>query len=186
MLTWNRCLNISFSHTLVSPPSHRNALALLIRAQEFSSLAIKSLAASAPSQEATPLRLDVSGSRLQNLQTFVQKTHLHTRALVELHNHSANSAIAARKNLTNAAPVVDSLNEYPGSGDVDLTRLVEWPPKLKPVPVKPLFFDTAWNYIDYPGQNPAMPAGVAKDKVGGGKEEAQQPASRGWFGFGKR
>jgi signal recognition particle subunit SRP68 len=104
-----------------------------------------------------------------------------------LHNHAANSAIAARKHLANAAPVVDSLTEYPGSGEVDLSKLVEWPPKLKPVPVKPLFFDTAWNYVEYPGKSPAVAVAATKgDAEGAKKEEAQQPASRGWFGFGRR
>jgi signal recognition particle subunit SRP68 len=81
---------------------------------------------------------------------------------------------------------VESLTEYPGSGKVDLTRLVEWPPKLKPVPVKPLFFDTAWNYVEYPGRTPAASATASKGEVNGAKEEPQQPASRGWFGFGRR
>lgn len=118
---------------------------------------------------------------------MIQQTHLHTRALVELHNHANNSAIAAKKNMASAAPVVESLNEYPGSGEVDLTKIVEWPPKLKPVPVKPLFFDTAWNYVDYPGKIPAAAVPAAQQRVNGKQEEEkQQPASRGWFGFGRR
>lgn len=186
-LTCARCLNISFSHIIVSPPSHRNALALLIRAEKFSSHANESLASSASLQESTALRLDISSSRLQNVHSLIQQSHLHTRALVELHNHAANSALAVRKNLASAAPVVEALNDYPGSGEVDLAKLVEWPPKLKPVPVKPLFFDTAWNYVEYPGKTPAAAAAAAaQDAVNGAREEQQQPASRGWFGFGRR
>lgn len=70
---------------------------------------------------------------------------------------------------------------------MDLQRLVEWPPKLKPVPVKPLFFDTAWNYIEYPGR-----ASEVDDSISGNDGEKMEgieedkPTTRGWFGFGRK
>jgi signal recognition particle subunit SRP68 len=100
-----------------------------------------------------------------------------------LHNCAANSALAAKKNFASAAPVIETLNDYPGNGVVELTKLVEWPPRLKPVPVKPLFFDTAWNYVEYPGKAPAVEK--VQDVVNGAKGE-DKPASKGWFGFGRK
>jgi signal recognition particle subunit SRP68 len=70
---------------------------------------------------------------------------------------------------------------------VDVTKLIDWPPKLKPVPVKPLFFDTAWNYVDYPGRMPAAASTASTaQQVANGTQEEQKPASKGWFGFGRK
>jgi len=67
---------------------------------------------------------------------------------------------------------------------VDLKKLVEWPPRLRPVPVKPLFLDVAWNYIDYPGTKSGGAENAEKtieDKSDGKGKEAR----KGWFGFGR-
>lgn len=134
-----------------------------------------------------PPKLDIDPSSLKSLSTHLQSLTLHHRALVELQNHTNYSAIAAQKHQTSAAPVVEKLNEYPASGHVDLNLLVEWPPKLRPVPVKPLFLDTAWNYIEYPGRANAVTSGTAAVKdattAAGKEEEKAQQKKKGWFGF---
>jgi len=81
-----------------------------------------------------------------------------------------------------------------------LTNLVTWPPRVEPVPVKPLFFDVAWNYIDYPGRAREVVESVKKGGVDGvGRDESageaveeaveeeqkETPKKRGWFGFGR-
>lgn len=89
---------------------------------------------------------------------------------------------AAAKDI-HVPPLVERLGEYPVE-DVDLTRLVNFPPNLQPIPVKPLFFDLAWNYIDYPGRGTAGVNGAPappKSAV----EEKKEPAKKGWFGFGR-
>ena len=105
------------------------------------------------------------------------------RALVELSN--ANEAAHKNKEGANRQPLVERLNEYPAKG-VDLKNLVSYPPQLEPVPVKPLFFDAAWNYIEYPGREvERVPENSAKD---GEKPSAtgQTPQQKkGWFGFGR-
>lgn len=66
-----------------------------------------------------------------------------------------------------------------------------YPPRLEAIPVKPIFLDVAWNYIDY----------LEKIAAGGDKNQQQQqrteevqeeqtqeeekPKKRGWFGFGR-
>ncbi|KAI7665616.1 hypothetical protein KC318_g7010, partial [Hortaea werneckii] len=72
-------------------------------------------------------------------------------------------------------------------------NLVQYPPKIQPVPVKPLFLDVAWNYIDYPGRTAEVPAAKAAapgqdTQMANGIEEkpaVEQPKKRGWFGFGR-
>jgi signal recognition particle subunit SRP68 len=128
------------------------------------------------------LKLDIAPSSLTSLASHLKSLTLHHRALVELQNHIENSALAAKKHLTSAAPVVERLGEYPAAGHVDLEKLVEWPPRLRAVPVKPLFLDTAWNYIEYPGrggekEKAGMVANVEEKADEGGKKK------KGWFGF---
>lgn len=79
------------------------------------------------------------------------------------------------------APLVERMDEFPIQG-VDLKNIVEFPPKMALIPVKPIFLDVAWNYIDYPGKTrqQAPAAAAAADT----REPAQQQ-KKGWFGFGR-
>lgn len=78
-------------------------------------------------------------------------------------------------------PLVARLDKYP-VGEVNLSRLVNYPPQLEPVPVKPLFLDVAWNYIDYPGTRKA----VANQQTSGQSTQSEKKQTkRSWFGFGR-
>ncbi|WPG97914.1 Hypothetical protein R9X50_00069700 [Acrodontium crateriforme] len=181
-----KCLNISYSHTLLG--NHLNALALLKRAQNL-------LASSEPlsSDRATggPPTLDISSYDSSSLRSHVSALVSRTHALVELHNLEANSA--SKNSGAGAAPIVQNLHAYPPPGThVDLRNLVSYPPKLEPVPVKPLFLDVAWNYIEYPGRKPAATFTSNKPvsrevEMSDGEEEQpkQEEKKRGWFGFGR-
>lgn len=68
----------------------------------------------------------------------------------------------------------------------DLKNLVTYPPKVEPIPVKPLFLDVAWNYIEYPGREREV-AGNGVNGPGGAARPAEEKkeAKKGWFGFGR-
>ncbi|KAH7128801.1 hypothetical protein B0J11DRAFT_279740 [Dendryphion nanum] len=177
-------LNLSHSHAFLSAP--KQALALTNRAFALASQAAaapRDVASSSPS--AGVPKLTVSEEQAQNLKASLQNLTHHYRGLVALGQLSGNSDVAAKSHLTNVAPVVERLNEYPASGTVDLRNLVTWPPKLKPVPVKPLFFDVAWNYVEYPGRAQTQEPETEKIHVDDTKEEASKPTKKGWFGFGR-
>lgn len=89
---------------------------------------------------------------------------------------------------------MERLDEYPalGSGGVDLLNLVTYPPRVEAVPVKPLFFDVAWNYIEYPGRTRSGDRGGGSGVVNGvgvgaaggdGRTEEKKESRKGWFGF---
>ena len=82
--------------------------------------------------------------------------------------------------------MIERLDEYPPEG-VDLTNLVTYPPKLQPVPVKPIFLDVAWNYIDYPGRpkKGIITATDNKLEETPPKLEPKKEVKKGWFGFGR-
>ena len=181
-----KCLNISYSHTLLG--NHRNSLALIKRAQDLlSAQPLSQSSDSAANSSATPT-LDISVETSTKLTDRVASLLSSTHALVELRSIEDATATTSAKNAVYAAPLIQNLNPYPAPGtQVDLSNLVTYPPKLEPVPVKPLFLDVAWNYIDYPGKQ-GKPAKEKQKPVVNGVSEASKDEpqkKKGWFGFGR-
>jgi signal recognition particle subunit SRP68 len=129
--------------------------------------------------------MEVSGEQTQTLKKNLENLNSHYRGVVALSQLFANSETASKAGLANAAPVVERLNEYPSSGSVDLKNLVTWPPKLKPVPVKPLFLDVAWNYVEYPGRAPQVQEPEPEKAPVEEKKKEKPQAKKGWFSFGR-
>ncbi|KAI9870330.1 MAG: hypothetical protein M1830_004366, partial [Pleopsidium flavum] len=163
-----------------------NALALLARALGFSSQSVSVKPPTSSSESGAPLKSEVSPDQAGSLQQSLQGLVSQHRALVELHNICSTSATADKKKANNTAPLIERLDEYPANG-IDLANLVTYPPKIEPIPVKPLFLDIAWNYIEYPGR--PLKAVQSGEKTGidgeGAKGEEKKEAKRGWFGFGR-
>lgn len=131
--------------------------------------------------DSSPPNISISSLEAQLLKDLLDGEVQRYRALVELSNLSSQN-----KETVTRQPLVERLNDYPAKGEVNLTNLVTYPPKLEPVPVKPLFFDAAWNYIEYPGREvePEAPSKAAEPAPAGkGEQPAQQ--KKGWFGFGR-
>jgi signal recognition particle subunit SRP68 len=176
-----RCLTIARSHALLSNP--KNALALLARASEKCNSAHSYLSTPMDTDSSSPPNINVSPTEVQSLKDLLDGEVQHYRALVELSNLSQTQTSSVNK-----VRLIERLSEYPAQG-VDFENLVFYPPKLEPVPVKPLFFDAAWNYIEYPGgevEKPAAQNGV-KGSSSAESESAEQTAQqkKGWFGFGR-
>jgi signal recognition particle subunit SRP68 len=55
---------------------------------------------------------------------------------------------------------------------LDFNNLVPFPPQMRAIPVKPLFLDVAWNYIQYP-----------QEKAEATETQPTEESRRGWFGF---
>ena len=178
-----RCLAIARSHSLLSQT--KNALALLSRALDLSTRASPQHASgtqpSASLDDSKPPNLDISPSQTSTLHSLLQSLVSQHRALVDLHNiHAASSNKATNP----APPLIERLDEYPPNG-VDLTKLVTYPPRVEPIPVKPLFLDVAFNYIEYPGRSRKVDDGKAVNGVPEGGAKGGEEKKRGWFGFGR-
>ncbi|KAF2402051.1 hypothetical protein EJ06DRAFT_491966 [Trichodelitschia bisporula] len=173
-----KCLNIAYSHALIS--NYREALSLLLRAQSLATTVVSTLKdAEAP----TPIpKLDVQSSLAKSLHEHLLSLVYHFHGVVELRKITDATTAAAKKQPAN--PVIKQLHEYPVAGTVDLKNIVTWPPKLQPVPVKPLFLDVAWNYIDYPGRSPAVAVKDTSAEEKQQEEEKKSTKSR-WFPFGR-
>ena len=171
-----RCLAIARSHALLSQT--KNALALLSRALELSSLTSSHMP-NIQGSNSKPPNIDVTITQASNLHSRLQGLVSQHRAMVELHNIQSASSI---KNTNPVPPLLERLDEYPLNG-VDLTKLVTYPPKIEPIPVKPLFLDVAFNYIDYPGRTRKIDEKAVNGAAEGAK--AGEEKKKGWFGFGR-
>jgi len=202
-----KCVNIGYSHAVVA--GHKEALALFARAQTLAQTASAGLQATAKQGDSPP-SLDVQADQLHQLTTHLELLLLRQRGLVALEQHKGDGT---SKDLSSAkvTPVSRRLNEYPASGKVDLDNIVSWPPKVEPIPVKPIFLDLAWNYIQYPGTNNGdrvdegeadermegivngvvdtakQATNIVKEAVGveSTEEPNETPKKRGWFSFGR-
>ncbi|KAG0649199.1 Signal recognition particle subunit SRP68 [Hyphodiscus hymeniophilus] len=171
-----KCLTIARSHAILSSP--KNALALLSRALEKSTTAHSHLSSTMETDSRSPPNITISADEAAFLQNLLTAEVQRYRALVELSNLTEKAS-----STTNNQPLVERLNEYPAK-EVDLQNLVSYPPKLEAVPVKPLFFDAAWNYIEYPGREVKREAqnGVVAEK---GEVKSRRPSRRkGGLGLG--
>jgi len=177
-----------------------NALALYARALELAQTASEALSTQSPSptDSSTPPKLDISPQLLQATVDTLNGLVTQYRALADLKALTSSIKASAQPEVhaIKPAPLIERLNRNEYIENVDLSNLVNYPPKLRPVPVKPLFFDLAWNYIDYPGQKCEQVTGGVRDSEPAARKqqaasaateekEEQKPAKRGWFGFGR-
>ena len=176
--TLARSLSIARSHALSD--NTVNTLALLHHGHTLAKAASEVLSAATPQPAANaPLNIDVSGDAAQSLEALLDREVQRYRALVHLENTREDAA-----DVHPSVPLIDRLGEYP-TGGVDLGNIVEYPPKLPFVPLKPIFLDVAWNYIEYPGRRTKE---VKKNQAERKDSEApapEQPQKRGWFSFGR-
>jgi signal recognition particle subunit SRP68 len=154
----------------------------------------------APNAEANqPLTLTVSPDSAKSLQSLVQKETNRLHGLVELEQLASKQPLPVKP-----VPLIQRFNTFPSS-DTALDALVNPDPEkqgvvkipvrnIEPVPVKPIFLDVAWNYIDYPGKEKASgqssnagstSAGGATTRGQANTEESTETKKKGWFGFGR-
>jgi signal recognition particle subunit SRP68 len=131
----------------------------------------------------SPPNISVSTSDIQFLRDLLLGEVQRYRALVELSNLNESAHKSEENSIK--GPLAEHLNQYSSKG-IDLQNLIQWPPKLEPAPVKPLFFDAAWNYIEYPGRDVenATANGAEEVKPAATAEQTTQQR-KGWFGFGR-
>jgi signal recognition particle subunit SRP68 len=130
--------------------------------------------------DSSPPNISVFPYEIQFLSDLLAGEVQRYRALVELSNISQATQIGEK--VADQEILVNQLGAFRLKGYQDV---VSFPPKLEPVPVKPLFFDAAWNYIDYPGrdgQNKVPVTSLEKPLIS--RDEISQQ-KKGWFGFGR-
>ncbi|KAJ5526799.1 Signal recognition particle subunit SRP68 [Penicillium frequentans] len=164
-----RCLALGRSHAVLGKPTE--ALALFAHAFDL----VRSETSLSSDESEGPPRLDVSRAQVSALATVLQELVAQYRGLVTLERFDNDSGASQQR------PLVERLHQF-GTG-ADLKNLVPYPPQMQPVPVKPLFLDVAWNYIDYPRSTNAT---ANTETIAQAAAPApEEKTSRGWFGFGR-
>ncbi|CCU74223.1 signal recognition particle 68 kDa protein [Blumeria hordei DH14] len=174
-------LTLASSHSLLM--SKKNALALLARAQEYLDKS-QTNKSSVMEETELPLKISVTTTESQYLRALLEKEMQRHRALVILENLSEFEQES--RLLHDNSPLAGNLHKYPNKS-VDLSNLVICPSSLDIAPIKPLFFDAAWNYISYPGKEVKEVMNNNANVVGSlaGDEDKSNQGKRGWFGFGR-
>lgn len=166
---------------------HVNTLALLSHSRDLVATAQSSLSQLRAPNNA-PSSLDIHSEDVNALSAQIDKSLLYHHALAEMDKMHAEAQSAHAK--LSQPPLIQRLHDYPVPGTaIDTSNLVSWPLKREPVPVKPIFLDVAWNYIDYPGRTKeveVVDTDVAMQGTDGAKPETAKPKEKkGWFGFGR-
>ncbi|KAL4741867.1 hypothetical protein BDV11DRAFT_182086 [Aspergillus similis] len=177
-----RSLTIGRSHALLG--KSQNALALFSQALSLASKAAASIRSTtnADMDIDGPPRLRISPAQASSLEHELRAFVTKYQGLVTLESISAQEQSSNKS--TAQRPLVERLHEYAGDS-LDLNNLVPYPPEIRPIPVKPLFLDVAWNYIDYPREGKAAVSSAnAQAKVEPVVQE-NKGGKRGWFGFGR-
>jgi signal recognition particle subunit SRP68 len=188
-LTICRALSVARSHDVLG--NAVNALALIKHAHDLAHESAEALSQVPQPPSGSARNIQVTAEDAEYLQKFLTGELQRHRALVHIFNLQQEAAKAEAMD-TQSVPLIERLHEYP-FGPVDLSRIVDIPPKVTAIPVKPIFLDIAWNYIDYPRGKGAAPAGAkpaqqqksAAPAATPAEKEAPQTQKKGWFGFGR-
>lgn len=185
VLTSFRCLSIGRSHAITGNVS--NALGLINHAFGICQQSTAKLPKTTESPSGTaPLNVDITPDYINYLGKLLNGELQRHRAIVHIDNLRKKEQEAI--STTVQTPLVERLHEFPAGG-VDLNNIVDFPPKMALIPMKPIFLDVAWNYIDYPGKmreaGPSKTAGPARGSAAEPASEPAQQPKKGWFGFGR-
>lgn len=150
----------------------REALALLERCSTYAS---ESLASKLQDKQLI--------SKLKTLQQDIEscKFEVHADSVLEDDDDEEDTKYSSGKSYKDKKPLVDRLDDYREESHV-LTKnpnIFKMPPSMEAVPCKPLFFDLACNFIEFPNLDDKT--GAANKKQGAGITGLV----KGFLGWGK-
>lgn len=122
------------------------------------------------------------------LQKKVGHLLIFYRALVDMHTSLKKEQDKDRRVQKYKYPLAERLDEF-DIGGVDLHNIIQWPPKLRPIPMKPIFIDIAWNYVQKYNEAATGGKGKKQEKSKESADDAdatqEAPKKRGWGFFYK-
>ncbi|KAF7550287.1 hypothetical protein G7Z17_g5820 [Cylindrodendrum hubeiense] len=177
-----KALSIARSHAIIGNAA--NALGLIHHAFGLSQESLSKVPKSEDASAKAPLNLTIVPEAIGFLRNLLDGERQRHRAIVHINELRQDKQEDAEDDVKRS--LVETLLDYPING-VDLTKIVEYPPKMALIPMKPIFLDVAWNYIDYPGKAVVerQPAAAKEESTSSDAPAPQEPAKRGWFGFGR-
>ncbi|KAG0027539.1 signal recognition particle subunit srp68 [Podila clonocystis] len=180
-LTFYKGWRCFFTATAYSKLSrHVEAIALFDRAQAYATQIRSSVGRSTPEADS----IDVTEQELADLESKIRgrKCQVHAAWYLEA-GHGENiedklSSMSLDEKSLDEPALIKRLDTYPTSitskANPTVPHLVDFPPALQPIPAKPLFFDIAFNHLDYNHDAIAERSGRPKAQNEG--------SSSSWFG----
>ncbi|CAG8619265.1 38406_t:CDS:10 [Gigaspora margarita] len=155
------------------------AISLLGRAKEYNSQARSALSqVTAPNKDDV---LVVTLKEVEELENIIRSYRCKARATWHLRHSGSDDSDVTKKlsELTideksksdikeikdEESPLIERLNQYPSNLTMINPQLINFPPEFTPIPAKPLFFDIAFNHVDFPSSLPQR-AGRKQDGSG--------------------
>ncbi|CAO3563746.1 unnamed protein product [Mortierella alpina] len=175
-----RCFFTATAYSKLS--RHVEAIALFDRAQAYATQIRSGLGRSTGSESDVD-SFNVTEKELQEMEGKIRgrKCQVHAAWYLENGEDSIEEKITSmsldEKSLDEPA-LIKRLDTYPTSitskANPTVPHLVDFPPALQPIPAKPLFFDIAFNHMDYNHDALAERSGRPKQQ--------NESAAGGWFG----
>ncbi|KAF9376439.1 signal recognition particle subunit srp68 [Podila verticillata] len=181
-LTFYKGWRCFFTATAYSKLSrHVEAIALFDRAQAYATQIRSNLGRSSKPEADS---IDVTEQELADLESKIRgrKCQVHAAWYLEA-GHGENiedklSSMSLDEKSLDEPALIKRLDTYPTSitskANPTVPHLVDFPPALQAIPAKPLFFDIAFNHMDYNHDTIAERSGRPKAQNEG--------SSGGWFG----
>ena len=189
MLTSLRTLAVGRSHAIIG--NVQNALALIDHARKFSTTALDTVSGLSSATSDGPLNIAVPHSDMESLRDLLDGELQRHIAIVHIDNLRKKDLASTKSQTTGRKiPLAERMHEYPSDG-LDLKNIIQFPPKMALIPMKPIFLDVAWDYIDYDSKTqdgkaaPAAAPTPSPAKQESAPEAKSAPAKKGWFGFGR-
>lgn len=168
-----RCYYIAL--TLIEMKKWKEAVALYERSVNYANASLKS----------NPNQFNLV-PELQKLVKTIEscKFSAHAYSVLEQGDDSTEDSIFYSKSQKSSKPLFERLSQYKEDQTLNTTKspnVYKLTPEMEPIPCKPLFFDLALNYVEFPaslndkvkstgkkGENPAGISGFVKGFLGWG------------------
>ncbi|KAF9366553.1 signal recognition particle subunit srp68 [Mortierella sp. NVP85] len=177
-----RCFFTATAYSKLS--RHVEAFAVFDRAQTYATQIRSGLGRTAILNE--PDSFNVTEAELQEMESKIRGRKCQVHAAWYLENGQDGGSIedkmtsmALDEKTLDEPALIKCLNTYPtcitSKTNPKFPHLVDFPPTLQAIPAKPLFFDIAFNHMEYDLDGLAERAGIPK-------ASRNESAGGGWFG----
>ncbi|KAJ9576728.1 hypothetical protein L9F63_025379 [Diploptera punctata] len=177
-----RCFYIAQS--LVGLRRWREGMALYQRAEQYVKEALG--ASNATAALDNKLRSDLQNLK-RDIEGQVFSAHAHSVLEGEGQDEDGIAQLGTKASYKSKKPLCDRLGEY--REDPSLTsrmpNVYKLPPEMRPIPCKPLFFDLAFNFVEFPSLDDKIEA-AAGGKKGGAGLTGFVKGLWGWGGSAKK
>ena len=171
-----RCLAIARCYSQLS--RSLEALGLVLRAQNYVSTCTKQAHGRPISIDSGPPGPDIAEAKIRQLQQTLLEMSKTLRGKVALQDtHFIKSSASG----DTEQAFIRHLDVFPAR-DIDLDKLINLYPRLQPIPVKPIFLDLAYNYLQYPGQAETSSNTMLTSETLAQQQESMEN-KKSWFGF---